>query len=177
MITFSEKAKEEIARAAEAAWKEISPRGSVDDNIKMFEAGVEFVTRASEKYPRRPPKVVLDQLFQGLSPEEYSDKWRLLDDLTSGYVLEMLHYKTELYRRNTREADDYKRRHDEDVRKRVNKARSEAIGVLDAVAAMLKNSTQGTHRMKEFYAYSIINFIKEAKAGLEVDFSTDELPF
>lgn len=177
MINCTETIKAEIARAAETAWKEISPRGSVDDNIKMFEAGVEFVARASEKYPRRPPKVVLDQLFQGLSPEEYSEKWRLLESLISGYTLEMLYYKTELYKRNTSEVDDFKRRYEEDVKKNVKKARSEAIGVLDAVAAMLKNSTQGTHRMKEFYAYSIINFIKEAKAGLEVDFSTDELPF
>ena len=40
MINCTETIKAEIARAAETAWKEISPRGSVDDNIKMFEAGV-----------------------------------------------------------------------------------------------------------------------------------------
>ena len=169
--------KDEIARAAEAAWRKISPIGSVNDNICMFEAGVEFVMKESEKYPRRPPKEVLDKLFQGLSPEEYSEKWQLLDNLISGYIMEMLHYKTELYKRETTEMEAFKRRYEEDMKKKVAKARAEAIGVLDAVSAMLKNSTQGTHRMKEFYAFSMIGFIKEAKVGLEAEFSTDDLPF
>ena len=173
--------KEDFKQAAESAWSQISITQMTEKELRMFEAGANYELVAQRReygeIPKMTPKQVFDRLFDGLSPEEHQEKYALIQTLIAGYVLESNHTRLELYKRNTSEVEDFKRRYEEDMRKKVHKARSEAIGVLDAVAAMLKNSTQGTHRMKEFYAYSIINFIKEAKVGLEADFSTDELPF
>jgi len=174
--------KEETRQAAEAAWAQISITNMDDNALQMFEAGArhELQKQTASEYcghRKRTPKEIHQELFKDVPLEEYGEKLRLLEELMAGCTLEMLHYKTELYKRNTREVEDFKRRYEEDMKKKVAKARAEAIGVLDAVAAMLNNSDGGTHRMKEFYARSMIRFIKDAKVNLEAEFSTDDLPF
>lgn len=184
-IKLKKKMANNVADAAAAAWKNISPKGLVDDNLRMFEAGVEFerlrVIQEAEMFPerkKRTPKEILDELFKGLSPEEYREKWQLLNELTGNLTTEMLHYKTELYKRETAEMEGYKKRKNAAVKEQISKARSEAVGILDAVAAMLNHSRYGTHREKTFYAESMIRFINDAKKELERKFiPDDELPF
>lgn len=51
------------------------------------------------------------------------------------------------------------------------------LGCFDTVIAMLENSNNGTHRQRDFYADSIIKYIKNIRAGMKETDRHDFLPF
>ena len=51
------------------------------------------------------------------------------------------------------------------------------LGCFDTVIAMLENSHEGTHRQRDFYADSIIKYIKNIREGMKEIERTDFLPF
>lgn len=130
----------------------------------------------------KTPRQIFDALFQGLSEEEELEKYRLINELTAGYQLEINKARGERYKLE-QEVAKLNRilKSDEEHHHRMKEAlgnmRRTCTGTLNAVSAMLDYSGTGTHRMKHFYAQSIQAFIHKAQADIEAERNLDDLPF